>query len=324
MNPHVLITGGSGFIGTHLVRRFQDSGWTVSGIGRRLLDQAGYISHDIVLPLPASLDPVDVVIHAAARSNPWGTKRQFENDNVTGTRNVLEYCRRTGFPRLIYVSSSSVYYRPEHQFDLNEETPLPDRHVNEYAATKRKAEDLIRAYEGLWTILRPRAVFGPGDTVLLPRIIRAAQQGKLPLLYSSDGPVVGDLIYIDNLVDAIQKAAENERISGVFNLTNNQPVPILDFLFSVFDRLAIARPTRRVSARTAMVMAGMLEVFHRMFLPHVEPPITRFGVHVFRYSKTFNITRAIGTFGLPRVSLDDGLTQTVEWFRNELEASRQR
>jgi nucleoside-diphosphate-sugar epimerase len=322
MQLRVLITGSSGFIGQHLVERFRNLGWSVTGIGRRSLTESGYVSHDLAKPLPESLDgQIDLVVHAAARSNPWGTKRQFENDNVIGTKNVIDYCQRNGSAKLVYISSSSVYYRPEHQFNINEDTPLPRRNVNLYATTKRKAEELVQAYAGQWVILRPRAVFGPGDTVLLPRIIRAARQGRLPLLYSSDGPVVGDLIYIDNLIDAIETAATNDDVSGVFNLTNNQPVPILEFLFTVFDRLNIPRPHRRVSARSAMVVAGMLEAFHRAFLPNTEPAITRFGVHVFRYSKTFDVTKAVQQLGQPRVSLDEGLSRTVEWFRQELDRS---
>jgi nucleoside-diphosphate-sugar epimerase len=126
---------------------------------------------------------------------------------------------------------------------------------------------------------------------------------------------VGDLIYIDNLVDATLAAASQDELSGTYNLTNNQPIPILEFLFTVFDRLGIERPKRRVSATSAMALAGMLEGFHRLFLPRIEPAITRFGVHVFRYSKTFDVARAIGAFGQPQVSLDEGLDRTVEWFR---------
>lgn len=299
------------------MRRFQETGWKVTGLGRRSLQAPDYVSHDLQSPLPTALDGcADLVVHAAARSNPWGTRQQFHADNVVGTQNVIDFCLRNGMPKLIYVSSSSIYYRPEHQWDITEETPLPDRHVNEYAATKRQAENLVRAYPGRWAILRPRAVFGPGDTVLLPRIIHAARQGRLPVFYSPDGPVVGDLIFIENLVDYVQAAATNERVAGVFNLTNDQPVPILEFLFTVFDRLGIPRPTRRVSAVTAMAMARFLELFHRTFLPRSEPAITRFGVHVFRYSKTFDVTKATEQLGPPRISLDEGLDRTVSWFKN--------
>jgi len=329
--PQIVITGSSGFIGTHLVRRFRSLGWDVRGIGRRRSDEPGYFSHDLAQPLPApwieSLgDGPDVVVHAAARSNPWGTRAEFEQDNVVATQNVLDICLgRSRLPKLVYISSSSVCYRPQHQLGVTEEMPLPDRAVNLYAETKRRAEELIQNYPGPWAILRPRAVFGPGDTVLLPRILRAAREGRLPLLYAPDGPVVGDLIYIENLVDAVVAAAAPqhptaseaaaEPRAGVFYLTNDEPVPIHDFLFGVFDRLGIPRPRRRVSARTAMVVAGGLELFHRLFRPRVEPAITRFGVHVFRYSKTFDIAKAKRVLGPPRVSLAEGLDRTVEWFR---------
>ncbi len=319
----ILITGSSGFIGTHLVRRFREKGWNVLGIGRRPLDEVDYLSHDLSHPLPTSLDgPFDVVIHAAARSNPWGTKREFENDNVVGTQNVIDYCLWNGSPKLIYLSSSSVYYRPEHQWEITEETPLPDRHVNQYAATKRRAEELVRRYPGDWAILRPRAVFGPGDSVLLPRIIRAARERRLPVLVAPDGPVIGDLIYIDNLIDAVETAATLPSATGVFNLTNNQPVPIIEFLFTVFDGLGIPRPQRQVSARFAMLMARVLEAFHRVCLPHKEPAITRFGVHVFRYSKTFDVSRANAILGPSRVTLGEGLQRTIAWFQTELSEAR--
>lgn len=317
MRPRrILITGSSGFIGSQLVRRFRDRGWQVVGIGRRPLTDAGYLVHDLARPLPVSCEgDFDVVIHAAARSNPWGTRRQYQHDNVDATRNVLNHCRVAGLPRLIFISSSSVYYRPQHQLGIVEETPLPDRAVNRYAATKRMAEDLVREYPGEWAILRPRAVYGPGDTVLLPRILRAARAGRLPLLQAPDGPVVGDLIYIDNLVDAIEAAATQREAVGIFNLTNDAPVGILDFLSEILHRLKIPPPTRRVSASSAMAIAGCLEAFHRIFLPRVEPVITRFGVHVFRFSKTFNVAKAKRVLGPPRVGNAESIERTVDWFR---------
>jgi len=312
-----MITGSSGFIGGHLARRFEHSGWQVTGLGRRPLSQPGYVIHDLSQPIPCSLDAsYDVVIHAAARSNPWGTWRQFHADNVQATNHVLDFCRRNKVRRLVYLSSSSVYYRPEHQFGITEETPLAERPINLYAATKRLAEQCVEQSALDWVILRPRAVFGPGDTVLLPRILHAARQGRLPLLVAPDGPVVGDLIYIDNLVDAVETAS-TQSFSGTLNLTNGQPVPLLDFLMTVFDELDIPRPTRRFSARTAMLLAGALELSHRVFCPAREPAITRFGVHVFRYSKTFDVTRACEILGPPRVPLDQGLSQTVAWFRDQ-------
>jgi 2-alkyl-3-oxoalkanoate reductase len=308
----ILITGSSGFIGRHLVRGFRERGWEVIGLGRRRIDEEGYRSHDLSLPLPRDLHQnFDVVVHAAARSSPWGSKREFQRDNLQATKNVIDYCEKIGLPHLIYISSSSIYYRPEHQLQITESTPIPKRFVNRYAATKYQSELMVNAYRGSSCILRPRAVFGPGDTILLPRIVAAAQSGRLPLIVDKAAPVIGDLIYVQNVVDATIVAAE-KRVCGEFNLTNDEPVEINAFLNQALRMLSVPAPSRRVSAAKAMLFATGLELLHTLFLPRKEPAITRFGVHVFRYSKTFDISKAKRVLGAPRISLVQGLNETIE------------
>jgi nucleoside-diphosphate-sugar epimerase len=311
--PRVLITGSSGFIGGRLFERFAADGWQAVGLGRRPTVQPGYVSHDLARPLPENLGPFDVVIHAAARSSPYGRRQEFHRQNVLATEHVLDHCLRHGKPRLVFLSSSSVYYRPEHQLGITEDTPLPERAVNEYAATKQRAEELVKAYPGGWVILRPRAVFGPGDTVLLPRILAAARAGKLPLLKSGGPPAVGDLIYIDNLVDCVVTAATDPAVGGCINVTNNEPVVLDEFMLDLFRRLGIPAPKKRVSAGLAMLGAGVIDRLYSWFRPDHEPPITRFGVHVFAYSKTFDVTRMLEVLGPPRVKLAEALDRTVAW-----------
>jgi nucleoside-diphosphate-sugar epimerase len=326
---NVLVTGASGFIGGAVWRRFQSLGWRAVGTGRRTLADPNYHVHDLVHPLGETFEalregptnepidrrsprPFDVVIHAAARSSPWGSRREFERQNVLATQNVVDYCRAHGRPKLVFLSSSSVFYRPGHQFNITEQTPIPAESVNRYSATKLRGEEIVRNYPGPWAILRPRAVFGPGDTVLLPRIIEAARAGRLPKLVSPDGPAVGDLIYVDNLVDYVVRAAADENVNGPFNLTNNEPVVIGDFLADVFRQLRIPPPARAVSVRKAMAAAAIVEAFYACFRPHREPPITRFGIHVLAYSKTFDVSRMLAVLGPPRISLAEAVRRTVE------------
>ena len=158
------------------------------------------------------------------------------------------------------MSSSSVFYRSGSSARYSPRTRRSARDfVNDYAATKYAGEELVRAYRGRWVIVRPRAVFGPGDTVLFPRILAAARAGKLPLDHHRGPPAVGDLIYIDTLVDYLFEVATRPGVADCYNLTNNQPVVIQDFLLDVFARLGLPAPTRRVSVRTAMAAATVAE-----------------------------------------------------------------
>lgn len=319
--PGILITGAGGFIGGRAAIAFREAGWVTVSTGRRFSSSADYVQQDLATAFSSEflrrLAGVDVVLHVAARSSPWGTRRQFERDNVDATRRLLEACEKSGRPRFLYVSSSSVFYQSQDQHGITELTPQASPAVNLYAETKQRAEDMVRTYGGLWVILRPRAVYGPGDTVLFPRILAAARAGRLPLLVRAGTPVTGDLIYIDNLIRCFVKAAENQSINGEFNLTDNAPVEIVAFLMSVFDKLRVPRPRRVLNVRHALRMALLIELFYRTFLWWKEPPITRFGVHVFAWSKTFNVQKMLDAFGAPETSAADGVQRFVDWIQQE-------
>jgi nucleoside-diphosphate-sugar epimerase len=234
---------------------------------------------------------------------------------VQATQNVVRFCERRGCPKLIYLSSSSVFYRHEHQFNLTEASPIGPTFVNEYAATKYDGELAIGHYSGVTVVLRPRAVFGPGDTVLFPRILRAARRGQFPLFKSAGAPAVGDLIFIDTLCDYLLAAAVQPKIVGQYNLTNAKPVVIQDFILDAFARLGVRTPTRRITVATAMRVARVTESLYRLLRLKSEPPITRYGVSVFAYSKTFDVTRMLRELGPPSVSLEEGTERFIAWQR---------
>jgi nucleoside-diphosphate-sugar epimerase len=318
----ILVTGASGFVGGRFLRRVRDRGdLALHGLGRRTRPEANYTSHDLSRPLVGLSDPSfvpDVVIHAAARATPWGSATEFQRDNVDATRHVIDYCLAHGRPRLIYVSSSSVFYQDGPQLGLTEQSPIGPRFVNRYAETKAAGEQLVRAYPGSWAIARPRAVFGPGDTVLFPRILAAAKAGKLPRFETGTaGPAMGDLIYVDTLVDYLLALALRRELTGDYNLTNAQPVPIQAFLLDVFARLGLPAPTRTVAVRTALLAASVTEALWRVLGRTGEPPITRFGVGVFAWSKTFDVTRMLADLGPPSVSIADGVDAFVRWQQDQ-------
>jgi len=315
MNPtRILITGASGFVGSSFCRRFAErADLELRGIGRRAADLPNYIRADLTQPLRLDWQP-DVVIHAAARSSPWGSLQEFRKQNVLATQNVIHFCEARKVPRLIYISSSSVFYREADQLAMTEESPIGPDFVNHYARTKFEGEELVRGFSGSSCVLRPRAVFGAGDTVLFPRILRAAQQGKMAFISRpGEPPAIGDLIHIDSLCDYMLRAALDPTITGSFNLTNDDPVELQSFLLRIFEELGLPAPKRSIPRDKAMILGTAIETFFKLFLPWKEPPITRFGVGVLGYSKTFDVRKSLAALGPPSVSIEAGLRSFIDW-----------
>jgi nucleoside-diphosphate-sugar epimerase len=318
----ILITGASGFIGGRFLRRFSSQpGLELLGIGRRTLELRNYRAID--LSSAGALDATlrefapDVVIHAAALSAPFATRREYRRNNVDATRQVVDSCRAHGRPKLIYISSSSVHYRPCDQLGIREDDPIGPNFANTYAETKAAGETLTRAYDGAWTILRPRAVFGPGDTVLFPRLLEAAKRGKLPRIVREGPPAMGDLIGVDALTDYMLRAAQRDDAIGAFNLSHGEPVAMQDFLADIFRRLDLPPPGRAISYRTARTTAHIAEVLWSVLPLRGEPPVTRFGVDVLCFSKTLDIAKARATLGEPSRTLAQELDAFIAWRRQQ-------
>jgi nucleoside-diphosphate-sugar epimerase len=321
----ILLTGSNGFVGGDLASFLLRRGHFVAGLGRSpepVRAVSEYLCCDLGEPLDWA-GTVDAVVHCAALAAPWAPPAAFERANVLGTRHVVEWCHGHGLPHLVYISSSSVFYRNEDQLGLHEGSPIPEdgEQINVYSRTKRIGERLVEGYRGTAAILRPRAVFGPGDRVLFPRVLRAARAGRLPLIRRPDGrPVLGDLLYVENLSHYIAAVVERG-ITGALNLTNAEPVDLQAFLLQALERLGYPAPRRQVPLGLAMALAGLSEWVSAVFLGYREPPVTRFGVSVFAYSKTFDVQRCLDLLGPPPISLAAGVERLVAaWQREALSA----
>ena len=313
----VLVTGATGFVGGALLRALRARpDVEVRGIGRRPVDAPDIASVDLSRPVEAPFGAAfrpDAIVHAAARTSQWGTRAEFRAQNVDATANVLDLARRSGMPRVVYVSSTSVFYRPSDQFGITESTPIGPDFLNEYARTKHEGELLVREYPGEWVIARPRAVFGPGDTTLLPRIVEAASAGRLPFLGDADDPAVGDLVYIDTLVDQLIAAALTPGLGGTsVNLTNGEPVPLMPTIARILGELGVPAPTRTIGRRSALGLATAVETVWRVGRLRGEPPLTRYAVWLLASSKTFDASLARRLFGPPSVGMEEGLARTIE------------
>lgn len=334
----VLLTGSNGFLGTRIAQQAAARGWEVLGLGRSARPNpaspvSGYLSHDLGLPLTEPMaegeltraidsrlsGQLDAVIHAAALASPFAPPDAYIAANVRGTQHVAGWAhlygqRTRGEPLpLAYVSSSSVVYRDADQLGLTEDAPipaLPDQ-VNDYSRSKLLGERVTRAYRGPWVILRPRAIIGAGDTVLMPRILRLAERGVLPVLEPRRGPrVVVDLTDVGTVAHYVLEAVAR-RASGTYHLTNAEPVELYPFALDLLDRLGVRARTVRIDPRVLRAAAGAAERMSARFGGYAEPPITCFGVSVLSRSKTFDVTRALADLGAPAVSLDQSVVEIV-------------
>ncbi len=315
----ILLTGSNGFVGGRVAAKARDRGWQVVGLGRQprpVVEVDGYHRHDLADPLRLD-ETVDAVVHCAALASPWARPEAYRRANLDGTRHVLEWARSHGVPPVHYVSSSSVFYTRQDQLGLTEDSPIPAPadQINVYSRSKLAGERLLEAYVGDWSILRPRAVFGPGDTVLLPRVVTAARAGRLPLLVRSNpDPVLTDLTHVDVVAHYVVEAVARG-VTGPVNLTNGEPVELYPFLFGLLDDLGLPRPTRRVPVGVAMALARASEIASATVLGYREPPITTFGVSMFAHSKTFDVARCRTLLGPPLLSVEDGRRALVAWWR---------
>jgi 2-alkyl-3-oxoalkanoate reductase len=311
----IVVTGAAGFVGGAFLRRFADRrDFVLHGVARQAVALPNFVRVELSDPFELALRP-DVVIHAAGRTSPWGTAREYARDNVDATRNVITFCERHGHPRLILLSSSSVFYRDGEQRDITEASPIAAPFVSRYTASKHAAEALVRAYAGEHVIVRPTAVIGPGDRMLMPRLLAAAAKRRLPVIISDDGPVMTDLICIDALCDYVLTLATQRDVQPAYNLTNGEPVDVHNLLRNVLSRVGLPMPTRRLRARTLLRVAGALEQIHTLLPLLGEPAVTRFGASLLVFSKTFDISRARRDLGPPSISLDEGIDRYVAHLR---------
>jgi nucleoside-diphosphate-sugar epimerase len=332
-----LVTGATGGLGRNLIERLYRDGHDVIALGRNRLVGKTIASNGIRFEavdlsenhrLKRLSEGRDVVFHCAALSSPWGLRSDFEAINVQGTINVSDAALLAG-ARLVHVSTPSIYANFSDQLEINEFSALPKRMVNDYARTKLKAEVAIRSAareDGLESIiLRPRGIFGPYDTTLMPRLMAAAERGPVPLI--NGGRAVVDVTYVENVVDALILAAEARHIKGgeAFNITNGQGIIISDLIKQALTAVGVPYRTKNLPYWLADLVARGLEFSAWIGATKGEPALTRYTAGLFAFDQTLDINRARVNLGyVPRVSVSEGISRYAEWYRLEKFKGQQR
>lgn len=314
MSGKVLITGATGFLGGALVRALKDRPVLAQGRSAQKLAELGVpaLQWDLTqdLPLSRALSGVEAIIHCAGLSSPFGPLSDFRAANVGGTANVIALARKLGVRRLVHISSPSVLFAPRDQLDLDETAPLPTPYTA-YARSKAEAEALVLAAPDLSpVILRPRGIYGAGDTALLPRLLQVASQRPLPLF--RQGRACIDLTHVEDVAAACRAALNaSPNVGGeIFHISGGECLPITEIANRACAKAGVALRWRKLPFPPVLMAATAAEKF-ALLTGGKEPPVTRYGLALFAFAQSLNIAKARTLLGWsPQISFDEGLERS--------------
>ncbi len=327
-----LVTGGGGFLGRMIVELLISRGDRVRVLGRNRYPELEAIDAECILGDIRSPDDctnacmgVDAVFHVAALAGIWGDPKLFYGINVSGTRNIIEGCKRRGVPKLIYTSSPSVVFDMKDECGINEKTPYPKKFYNIYSRTKAEAEKMVlnaSGRDGLYcAALRPHLIWGPRDKHLLPRLIQRHLAGKLRVVGGGANKV--DLTFVENAAIAHLMASDvmsAKRVSGeAYFISDGEPVELWKWIDDFFTRLNLPRVKKNMSANNAYFIGACIEAAYWLIRKREDPPMTRFLAKALSCSHYYEIKKARRDFGyVPVITNADGLRRTVDYFRSNM------
>jgi nucleoside-diphosphate-sugar epimerase len=316
----VFVTGGSGFIGGRLIRRLVADGRRVRGLARsddaaEKVAGAGAepVRGDLSDPaaLRAGAEGCELAFHAAASVLEWGPREEFVRANVDGTERVLDACREAGVRRLVHVGTEAATMAGQPLVKIDETTPLRPDSKADYCATKALAEQAVRAANGdrLQTVVvRPRLVWGEGDTTILPGVVEAVRAGRFRWI--AGGRHETSTTHVDNVVQGLVLGAEQGRPGEAYFVTDGDPVVFRDFITELVGTQGVEIPDKGLPKGVAGAVAAGSEAVFRTLRLKGAPPLTRMAYWLSALECTIDISKAREELGYAPVrTIEDGMAE---------------
>jgi nucleoside-diphosphate-sugar epimerase len=316
----VLVTGATGFTGSHLARALVRQGHAVWALAREQpappIADVEYITGDLqdASSVQRAAAGVEVVYHIAAIYRQAGVQESvYRAVNAEAVRTVIDAAARGGARRVVHCSTVGVHGDVEHP-PANENAPLKPGDI--YQVTKLEGERVAAQAArdtGIEVVIaRPTGIYGPGDRRLL-KLFRGVARRRFVIL--GDGRIYYHLTYIDDLVEGFQLCGEVPAAAGRTYILAGGEVTTLNELTSLIAAEAKVSPPRVHLPVWPVWLAGA--ACEAVCAPlGLEPPIYRRRVDFFTKSRAFDITRARTELGYaPKVSLREGIRRTLEWYR---------
>ncbi len=324
----ILVTGGGGFLGTHIIKELlKNPASIVTNLSRHTyahLEDLGVptirgdLRHrqDVERALRQGFD---AIFHVAALAGVWGKYEDYYGINYLGTKNLVEVAKEMGVSRFVYTSTPSVVFNKDDLLGVGEEQPYATEFLNGYSETKTLAEKLVLAANDgqsfLTCAIRPHLIWGPGDPHLFPRVIQKGREGKLRMV--GDGENLVDVIYVENAalahVQALEHLSPGSAVCGeAYFVGQERPVKLWDFINQVLAQVKLDPVSGAIDVSAAYRLGWLLEkVFGLLGINKPEPPMTRFVALNLGKSHYFSHEKARRHFGyVPRISIEEGLRRT--------------
>jgi nucleoside-diphosphate-sugar epimerase len=317
--PSAFVTGGSGFIGGRLIDRLVRDGYTVRALARSD-SAAAKVTERGAEPVRGDLDDraamragaqgCELAFHAAAKLGDWGSRAEFERSNVEGTGNALAACAEAGVRRFVHVGTEAALMAGQPLIDVDERAPLRPDSPALYSATKAMAERLVldANRDGTFetVVVRPRFVWGAGDTTLLPTMVAMVKAGRFAWI--GGGRNRTSTTHVDNVVHGLVLGAERGRPGNAYFVTDGEPVQFREFVTELLATQHVTAPSRAVPIPVAHALAVGGEAAWRVLPLPGQPPLTRFAYWVTSQDCTIRIDKARTELGYePVLSRAEGM-----------------
>jgi nucleoside-diphosphate-sugar epimerase len=316
----VFVTGGSGFLGRALIAALRERGSAVRALARSN-EAAEAVRAAGAEPVPGDLDDeralregmdgCAVAYHAAAKVGLWGRREDFLRITVGGTERVIAAARVAAVPRLVHVSTEAVLAGGGSLAGVDERTPLPKRPVGLYPLSKGMAEQRALAANGpdlATVVVRPRFIWGRGDSVLLPGLVAAMKSGAW--FWFGGGRHRSSTCHVRNACAGLLLAAERGRGGEIYFLTDGEPLEFRDFVTRLVRTQGVEPPAREAPLWLGDALARIGEWLWQEFPIGGEPPLTRTAMKLFFREVTVSDAKARSELGYrPVVSVEQGLAE---------------
>jgi len=326
----ILVTGATGFVGSHVVERCHEQQIPVRAIVRTgsdvsLLSEWGIelIEGDLtdVAAVERAVRGATVLVHCAAKVGDWGPVDPYREVNVRSLEKLLFAAEATGtLRRFVHVSSLGVYEARDHHGTDETEEPSASG-IDGYTLTKIEAENLVRQHireRNLpAAILRPGFIYGPRDRSVLPRLLERLRRRQVKFFGS--GEQLMNNTFVGNLVDTVFAAIDlPQAIGQVYNITDGQLVSKRDFIGTVARLAGYEVPTASVPLGVARLLTSLSESLWRMLGKKEAPLLSNARFKFLGLHLDYCIDKARRELAyVPRVSFADGMQQTIDWFRQQ-------